>query len=167
MQSAAMGGITGIEMQSGITGIQDCEGQMRRALLGTDQQLNMPVRVHHNVEALLTPVGHSLAERGRAGLQAVGSAGRVLNGAGHGAKHLLWRSEIGGSKGEINQRPLTVLLLIELLGTIGAGKDAVTECLQSSGESHSARPELEPRQWLRACRWNAGAPRDPHRPPPP
>ena len=76
VQSTAVGGITGVEMQSGIAWIQHRQGQMSRALLRPHQKLDVSVRIHRDTEPLFTPIGHCLAKWSGASLKAVAGAGR-------------------------------------------------------------------------------------------
>ena len=58
VQTTQVGGVAGVEQQGPITRVEHGQGQVGRALLGTDQQQHLRLRIHLHPKAPLGPVGH-------------------------------------------------------------------------------------------------------------
>ena len=69
-----MGRITGVQMQSSITGIKQRQRQVGGSFLRSHQQLDLMIRIHRDVEAMATPVRDCGMERPQSGLKAIGAA---------------------------------------------------------------------------------------------
>ena len=77
MQSTRMGGITGVQMQGSVACIEHRQRQMGGSFLGSHQELNLVIGIHHNVEAMATPVSYGGMKGSQSGLKAIGAAAGI------------------------------------------------------------------------------------------
>ena len=125
-----MGGVVGIKQQRRIARIEHGQGQVGCALLRAHQQQHLPLRIHRNPEAPLSPGGHSLTERQGGAMQAVGRALRPAQLIANRLDRRFRRLQIGGAEREIQQGRQTRCNSagpVGLFALIVAGEDPTAE----------------------------------------
>ena len=131
LQAAPVGWIARIQQQGGVPGVQHRQGQMGCALLGAHQQQHLPLRIHRHREASEGPSRNRLAKGQGGAVQAIGGAGRFVQGDPDRLKRYRRWLEIGGAERQIEKRREVRAGVqppaVNLLALVIAGEDAATQ----------------------------------------